>query len=125
MATYTQTSAASTSSGPRRSRTPPGSAATSPAASPPSRLSSAGVASSGVPTLRTLGKCPGAPHYTRREMGVLAKILRAGEGKKQRALRSLVPDINALEPAIERLSADELKARRPEFRKRRGRRQAA
>ena len=44
-------------------------------------------------------------------MSVLSKILRAGEGKKQRALRSLVPDINALEPELERLSDDELKAK--------------
>jgi preprotein translocase subunit SecA len=51
-------------------------------------------------------------------MGVITKILRAGEGKKQRALRSLVPDINALEPEIERLSDDELKAKTPEFRER-------
>jgi len=51
-------------------------------------------------------------------MGVLTKILRAGEGKKQRALRSLVPDINALEPDIERLSDDDLKAKTPEFRER-------
>jgi preprotein translocase subunit SecA len=57
-------------------------------------------------------------------MSVLSKILRAGEGKKQRALRSLVPDIGALEPEMERLSDDELKAKTPEFRERLERMQA-
>ena len=37
-------------------------------------------------------------------MGILDRILRAGEGKKLKALAGLVPDINALEPEIERLS---------------------
>src|SRR5438132_378121 len=31
-------------------------------------------------------------------MSILTKVLRAGEGKKQKALHTLVPDINAFEP---------------------------
>jgi len=57
-------------------------------------------------------------------VSVLSKILRAGEGKKQRALRSLVPDITALEPEVEKLSDDELKAKTAEFRGRLERMQA-
>jgi preprotein translocase subunit SecA len=45
-------------------------------------------------------------------------VLRAGEGKKVRALADLVPDINALEPALERLSDEALQARTAEFRQR-------
>jgi preprotein translocase subunit SecA len=51
-------------------------------------------------------------------MGVFDRVLRSGEGKKVRALGSLVPDINALEPEIERLSDDALAAKTPEFRQR-------
>jgi preprotein translocase subunit SecA len=51
-------------------------------------------------------------------VSVFSKVLRAGEGKKQRALRSLVPDINALEPEIEALTDDELRAKTDEFRRR-------
>ena len=51
-------------------------------------------------------------------MGMFDKVLRSGEGKKVRALASLVPDINALEPEIERLSDDALEAKTPEFRQR-------
>src|SRR5438128_9635593 len=51
-------------------------------------------------------------------MSVFRKILRAGEGKKVRALESIVPDINALEPENERLSDDELRHRTVEFRDR-------
>ena len=51
-------------------------------------------------------------------MKILDRILRAGEGKKLKALQGIVPDINALEPEIERLSDDELKAKTPEFRER-------
>ncbi|HVV38120.1 MAG TPA: preprotein translocase subunit SecA [Acidimicrobiales bacterium] len=51
-------------------------------------------------------------------MSVLSKILRAGEGKKVRALNALVPDINALEPEYERLSDAELQAKTPEFKNR-------
>ena len=49
-------------------------------------------------------------------MGVLDKVLRAGEGRKLRALAGLVPDINALEPELQRLSDDDLKARTFDFR---------
>ena len=49
-------------------------------------------------------------------MSVLRRVLRAGEGRKVKALASLVPDINALEPEIERLSDAELQAKTPEFR---------
>jgi preprotein translocase subunit SecA len=51
-------------------------------------------------------------------MSVLSKILRAGEGKKVRALQGLVPDINALEAEYEKLSDDALKAKTPEFKNR-------
>ena len=51
-------------------------------------------------------------------MGVFDRVLRSGEGKKVRALASLVPDINALEPELEALSDDALKAKTPEFRQR-------
>jgi preprotein translocase subunit SecA len=51
-------------------------------------------------------------------MSVLSKILRAGEGKKVRALQSLVPDINALEDAMRRLSDAELQAKTGEFKNR-------
>ena len=51
-------------------------------------------------------------------MGVLDKLLRAGEGRKVKALAGLVPDINALEPEIEKLSDDALQAKTGEFRQR-------
>ena len=51
-------------------------------------------------------------------MGVLDRLLRVGEGKKLKALASLVPDINALEPEIQALSDDALQAKTPEFRER-------
>ncbi len=51
-------------------------------------------------------------------MGVFDKLLRAGEGKKLRAIQALVPDINALEPEIQALSDDALAARTVEFRQR-------
>jgi preprotein translocase subunit SecA len=49
-------------------------------------------------------------------MGVFDKILRAGEGKKLRALQALVPEINALEPEMEALSDAELAHKTIEFR---------
>ncbi|MDP9442408.1 MAG: preprotein translocase subunit SecA, partial [Actinomycetota bacterium] len=49
-------------------------------------------------------------------MSVFSKILRAGEGKKVRALQSIVPDINALEPEIQALSDDALRHKTVEFR---------
>jgi len=48
----------------------------------------------------------------------MTKFLRIGEGKKQRALQSLVPDINALEPEFEVLSDEALAHRTVEFRER-------
>jgi preprotein translocase subunit SecA len=51
-------------------------------------------------------------------MSVFSKILRAGEGRKVRALKSLVPDINALEPEMEALSDEELAAQTVRFRER-------
>jgi len=51
-------------------------------------------------------------------MGVLDRILRAGDGKKLKALEGLVPDINAEEAAVADLSDDGLRARTIEFRER-------
>ena len=51
-------------------------------------------------------------------MSVFTKMLRAGEGKKVKALRDIVPDINALEPEMEALSDDALKHKTVEFRER-------
>jgi preprotein translocase subunit SecA len=51
-------------------------------------------------------------------MGVLDRFLRVGEGKKVKALQSLVPDISALEPELERLSDEQLQAKTAEFRQR-------
>ncbi len=44
-------------------------------------------------------------------MALFQRVLRAGEGKKLRLLTELVPEINAVEPEIERLSDDGLRAR--------------
>jgi preprotein translocase subunit SecA len=49
-------------------------------------------------------------------MKLLDRILRAGEGKKLKALQGLVPHINALEPSIQALSDDALQAKTAEFR---------
>ena len=51
-------------------------------------------------------------------MAVLDRFLRLGEGKKVKALQSLVPDISALEPEMERLSDEQLQAKSGEFRQR-------
>ncbi len=51
-------------------------------------------------------------------MGMFDKILRAGEGKKIRALSNLVPEINALEAEIEKLADHDLTAKTVEFRNR-------
>ncbi len=51
-------------------------------------------------------------------MGILDRILRAGEGKKVKALEGIVPDVNALAPEIGALSDDALKAKTGEFRQR-------
>ncbi|MCE9621550.1 MAG: preprotein translocase subunit SecA [Actinomycetia bacterium] len=49
-------------------------------------------------------------------MGILDRILRAGEGKKLKALEGLVPDMNALSAQMSALSDDALQAKTPEFR---------
>ena len=49
-------------------------------------------------------------------MSIFKRVLRSGEGRKLRALEALVPDINALEPEIEALSDDALRAKTGEFR---------
>ena len=51
-------------------------------------------------------------------MGILDRILRAGEGKKLKALEGLVPDINAEESAVAALSDDALRDRTNQFRQR-------
>ena len=51
-------------------------------------------------------------------MSILTKVLRAGEGKKLKALTTLVPDINAFEREIEALSDDDLQHKTVEFRER-------
>src|SRR6266513_2726669 len=51
-------------------------------------------------------------------MSIFSKILRAGEGKKLRALESIVPEINALEPETQALSDDALRDKTVEFRER-------
>jgi preprotein translocase subunit SecA len=49
-------------------------------------------------------------------MSVFTKVLRAGEGKKVRALRDIVPEINALEPEMQALSDEGLRHKTVEFR---------
>ncbi len=51
-------------------------------------------------------------------MKVLDRVLRAGDGKRVKALQSLVPEINALAPAMEALSDEALKGKTVEFRAR-------
>ena len=51
-------------------------------------------------------------------MGIFDKILRSGEGKKLKALQSLTPDINVLEPEMQALSDSDLQAKTGEFRQR-------
>ena len=51
-------------------------------------------------------------------MALLDRILRAGEGKKVKALAGIVPEINALEPAMQALSDAALQAKTAEFRQR-------
>ena len=53
-----------------------------------------------------------------RSMGILDRILRAGEGKKLKALAGLVPDINVFEPQLTALSDEALQAKTTEFRQR-------
>ena len=51
-------------------------------------------------------------------MSLFGKVLRAGEGKKVRALEGLVPDINAREPEMEALVDEALSHRTVELRQR-------
>jgi len=51
-------------------------------------------------------------------MGILDRILRAGEGKKLKALEGLIPEINALSDSVKALSDDALKAKTGEFKQR-------
>ncbi|HEX2699621.1 MAG TPA: preprotein translocase subunit SecA [Acidimicrobiales bacterium] len=51
-------------------------------------------------------------------MSVFSKILRAGEGKKVRALQAIVPEISALEPEMKALSDADLAHKTVEFRER-------
>ena len=51
-------------------------------------------------------------------MKVLDRVLRAGDGKRVKALQGLVPDINALGPEMALLSDDALRAKTGEFRSR-------
>ena len=51
-------------------------------------------------------------------MGILDRVLRAGEGKKLKALEGIVPDIGALGDSIGLLSDDDLRHKTVEFRER-------
>ena len=51
-------------------------------------------------------------------MSILDRVLRAGEGKKVKALEGLVPEINALEVSVAALSDDALRGKTEEFRQR-------
>ncbi|MFK7917209.1 MAG: preprotein translocase subunit SecA [Ilumatobacter sp.] len=51
-------------------------------------------------------------------MGILDRILRAGEGKKLKALQGIVPEINSLESEMKALSDEQLKAKTGDFRQR-------
>ena len=49
---------------------------------------------------------------------LLTKILRVGEGRKVKALQKSVAAVTALEPEVEKLSDEELRAKTDEFRER-------
>lgn len=51
-------------------------------------------------------------------MGVLDRILRIGEGRRVKAVASLVPEINAFEPEMVALSDEALRSKTGEFRQR-------
>jgi preprotein translocase subunit SecA len=51
-------------------------------------------------------------------MGILDRILRAGEGKKLKALQGIVPEINALEGDLKGLTDAQLQGKTAEFRQR-------
>ena len=54
-------------------------------------------------------------------MSVLSRVLRSGEGKKLKAIESLVPDINSYEPEFEKLPDQALQTKTNEFKERLGR----
>jgi len=49
-------------------------------------------------------------------MSILDRVLRAGEGKKLKALQGLVPHVAGLEPSMKALSDDALRSKTAEFR---------
>jgi preprotein translocase subunit SecA len=49
-------------------------------------------------------------------MGLFQKLLHAGEGRKLKVLESVVPEVGAFEPEMERRSDDELRAMTAQFR---------
>ena len=51
-------------------------------------------------------------------MSILDRVLRAGDGKRVKALQGLVPEINALESSMSALSDDALRGKTAEFRQR-------
>ena len=51
-------------------------------------------------------------------MGLLQKVLRAGEGRKVKILESIVPQVSAFEPEMESRSDDDLRALTAEFQSR-------
>lgn len=51
-------------------------------------------------------------------MGLLQKVLRAGEGRKVKILESIVPQVSAFEPEMESRSDDDLRALTTEFQSR-------
>jgi preprotein translocase subunit SecA len=51
-------------------------------------------------------------------MGLFQKLLHAGEGKRLKAVQAIVPEVNAFEPEIERLSDEELARRTVQWRER-------
>src|SRR5580765_5319102 len=48
-------------------------------------------------------------------MSIIQKILHAGEGKRLKAVEAIVPEINVLEPEVEKLSDEQLRARTADF----------
>src|SRR5262249_2828908 len=61
---------------------------------------------------------PWAAGRLARRMGLFNKILHAGEGRRLKAVQAIVPEVNALEPEIERLSDEQLAGKTAEFRQR-------
>jgi preprotein translocase subunit SecA len=48
-------------------------------------------------------------------MSLIQKVLHAGEGRRLKAVQAIVPEISALEPEVEKLSDDQLRARTNDF----------